>query len=109
MVGNGDAGVIDQHIDAAMARDYRVMHALHRFGVGHVQQFAFDAVALGRQLFHRAGQQLGIHVGNDDGGAGFGQRFHGGQANAARGARDDGDLVGQFEFIEVHPLVSMII
>ena len=85
-----------------MAGDQVVGHLGHPGGAGDVHHHALDRAALGLQRALRGLDIARVQVGDDDAGAGFGQRVRGGQADAAGAAGDEGDAVGQLELFEVH-------
>ncbi len=85
-----------------MSRDYRIIDALRGFRIRHVEQFAFDAQASRAQLAHRFVEQRRVHIGQHHPCTGFSQCFDGCEANAARRAGDDRDLVVKLEFVQIH-------
>ena len=100
----GAAGAFagDASVDAAVAGEDRVVDHLHGLHVRHVEDLAVDGVALFLQLRGCGGKQVRVHVREHDGGAGLGKRLDGRKADAARGTRDDGDLAGELELVEIH-------
>ncbi len=92
----GDAGVVDQGVDAAEAGQRAGDHRIDLRAVGHVDD---DADAGGTA--HRDGADLRhggvdvVQVAHDDAGAFARELQGGGQADALGGAGDDGDLVGE--------------
>ena len=90
-----DAGIVDQHVDAAERRLGRVEHARDRLRVADVG-LGGDGAAAG--LLDLADQRLGFGcaagVIDDDGEAVGGEPLGDGGADAARSAGDERDLVG---------------
>ncbi len=91
----GDAGVVDQHINAAKLGLDLGHHIVNHGALCHVHDKALDRGARGAALGHRLVHTRLLDVTNDDDGA-FGCKFDGGrQANALCCASDDGNLVGK--------------
>jgi hypothetical protein len=89
----GDAGVVDQHVDAAELFLDAGDHGIDRFALRHVHLKAgggrAERLALRDDLVHR---RL-LDVADDDDGAFLGEFQRGGQTDALGGAGDDGNLV----------------
>ena len=85
-----------------MLGDDRVLDLLDGRRIGDVEPLARDTVASGRQAGDGGLEGRGIHVGEHDRGAGFGQGLGDGKADPARRARHDGDTAVQLELFQVH-------
>jgi len=94
------AEVGDEVVDLSKAADGEVEGVLDGFGVGEVSGDGEDAVVEvggGGELFVGAGEGVDVAACEDDAGA-FGEEGGGnGSADAAGGAGDEGDLVGELE------------
>ena len=89
----GDAGVVDQHVDAAELRLDGGDHRVDRLAVGDVDREARRLRARLAALRDRGVHRLGLHVADDDDGAFAGELECCCQADALGSAGDDRDLV----------------
>ena len=90
--GRHDAGVVDQHVDAAEGRFGRIEQRLHVARIGHVGLDCDGGAAVGKHACHQlVCRRLAAGVIDDDLHAVARQAAGDGRADAARGARDDGD------------------
>ena len=89
----GDAGVVDQHVDAAEFFLDAGDHGIDHFALRHVHLIArrrgAERLALLDDLVH----STLFDVADDDDGAFLGEFQRGGQTDALGGAGDDGNLV----------------
>src|SRR3954451_1227795 len=83
-------GAVDEHVEPAEAVAVAGDHALDLRLFGHVGRDLLDLVALRAQLLRRGGELLGTARGHGQPVAGLAQRVGDGEADAARGPRDDG-------------------
>ncbi len=89
----GDAGVVDQHVDAAELVFDLADHGVDHGALGHVHHIAHRLGAQGLALFDGFVDAGLLDVADDDGGAFFCELEGGGQAYALGGAGDEADLV----------------
>ena len=88
------AGVVDQHIDAAMLGQQQLDEAHAVGGVGQVGPVGGDVAAARLDLRARRRQLRFVAAADQGDGAGFGQPVRGGQADAGRAAGDQHHLAG---------------
>ncbi len=90
--GDVDGRVVHQHIEPAEALAHLRDGALDLGLVAHVQRHPGGLDAALDQRVGALGRQVGLHVGDDQAGAGLAQRLGDGRAQAARAAGDDDRL-----------------
>src|SRR4029453_19219067 len=88
----GDAGVVAEDVDAAVALPHLVRERLHRLGLAHVGDVAVRFGAARAQLGHRAIERAALDVGEDDGESFPGEAARQGEPDPRGAAGDDGDL-----------------
>ena len=98
------AGVGDHHVEPAELLDRPVDEPLGGLRGADRHDLGDGAAARGRDLVDDRGGGLVVHVVDDDGGAGVGQRRGVGAAEALPAAGDDGDLSG-----DVHVLWLLVV
>ena len=87
-----DTRIVEHHVQAAKTLDGKIHQFLYLTGIGDIRSLECRGRAEhGRERF----ALLGVHVRDHHPGALLHEQLHGGTAEAARTARDDGNLAGK--------------
>ena len=98
----GDACVVYQDVDAALVRHDAVGRVVYGIRVGDVELHAGGAVAAGHEFLGALLCLVLQNVGDDYGGAGFGESAAGLETDPACTARHHGDPPVQLVFVQIH-------
>ncbi len=89
----GDAGIVDQHVDAAEALQHQRHRLLHRPAIGHVAaQPQHIGVVMIDQMLHQAVQCILLQIEDHQPGARLGHAFSQGAADAGTASGNQHDL-----------------
>ena len=89
----GDAGIVDQHVDAAVTLDHQRHRALHRLGIADVatQPQRLGVVVIG-QVLHQAIQRILMQIEDHQPRASLGHAYRQGAADSCAAAGDQHQL-----------------
>src|SRR6266478_1542062 len=102
----GDAGVVDQDVDAPVSAHQIVGDRVNARALRHVHDDDLGIVTLGAQGVATRLGDARVVVGDDRRSAGFRQRFDAAEADAAAAARDERDATSYPELLKVHRLLQ---
>jgi hypothetical protein len=92
-----DAGVVDEHVQTAIAIAVPVNHLANRVLVGHVCREMLDLESLLLKLMSRALDPFGLASSDRQRKAFLAEHLGEGKSDASRGSSDDGGTVGHYE------------